>query len=218
MDQIEQVDPDQFGRWVEVRKARIKLCAHFDDWATAETAVIRRLCAGLLKAAAAVAVLHFDDRQERSDRVVITPNLWQKANLNPQSIIWASSEFDVDLRGRDRFAELEPESYVQFFGVRLDLDGLNAIAPIFGEDVVIADTKLAPARAKPGRKRAEWWDLLWIEMIRRTVAGTLKPKNQAGLEREMLDFLSEIGEFPGEGTLKRSAANLFKYIEEKRGH
>lgn len=79
-----------------------------------------------------------------------------------------------------------------------------------------------PQQTKPlarrGAKRKDWWDHLWIEMIRRIGKGTLKPASQAELERILYDYaVLELNADPGESTLKPMAANLFKFLNEVAG-
>lgn len=70
--------------------------------------------------------------------------------------------------------------------------------------------------SRRGPKRKDWWDHLWIEMIRRMQAGKLNPKKQADLERELIEYVeSELGETVGDSTLKPMASNLFKFLQEK---
>lgn len=77
---------------------------------------------------------------------------------------------------------------------------------------------VAPPIARRGAKRKDWWDHLWIEMIRRMLAGNLHPKRPADLEREMLIFVeNDLGETVGDSTLKPMASNLFKFLQEIRG-
>jgi hypothetical protein len=74
-----------------------------------------------------------------------------------------------------------------------------------------------PGKKKGGAPRKDWWDHLWIEMIRRIENGTLDPASAADLERDMLEWLGAQGIYPGDSTLKTTSRNLFKYLKEKRG-
>lgn len=75
-----------------------------------------------------------------------------------------------------------------------------------------------PARGRRGAPRKDWWDLLWIEMIRRIRAGTLKPKNQADLQRILEEHAGNVLDVDyGDSTLKPMASNLFKYLQENGG-
>ena len=63
---------------------------------------------------------------------------------------------------------------------------------------------------KGGRPRAEFWDDLVIEMVRRIYEGDLKPKSQADLVRAMQDWVSEHGYAGGLTQIKPVAAKIFK--------
>jgi hypothetical protein len=84
--------------------------------------------------------------------------------------------------------------------------------------VRLPDPEASPKPAKiRGAKRKDWWDHLWIEMIRRIRAGTLTPKSKAELQATLEDYVDEIGGNYGDSTLKPMASNLFEYLEEIRG-
>ena len=72
--------------------------------------------------------------------------------------------------------------------------------------------------SRRGARRKDWWDQLWIEMIRRIMKGTLLPKNQAELQGILEDHvINELGQEVGDSTLKPMAANLFKFLDERSG-
>lgn len=85
----------------------------------------------------------------------------------------------------------------------------------------VTQPPLVPAlavAARRGAKRKDWWDHLWIEMIRRIRAGTLRPNKPGELQVILEDYVrDQLGYDPGESTLKPMASNLFKYLEEMSG-
>lgn len=108
---------------------------------------------------------------------------------------------------------------VECFGIRFDPAGIQTILTDAGiEDTATA--KGAPSVDKPrrGAKRKDWWDHLWIEMIRRIQAGALHPKNKAELQEILEVYASNtLGENCGDSTLKPMASNLFDFLEKNRG-
>jgi hypothetical protein len=99
------------------------------------------------------------------------------------------------------------------FDVRFDPDVIHGL--------VETATEPEPAlckSARRGAKRKDWWDILWIEMIRRIQAGTLNPNSPAELQRILEDYTSgTLNQEYGDSTLKPMASNLFKYLQEIGG-
>jgi hypothetical protein len=80
--------------------------------------------------------------------------------------------------------------------------------------IINQDDTARLGKARGGAPRKDWWDDLWIEMIRRIRAGTLTPQSAADLQRTMLTWLGDQEIYPGDDTLKKTARKLFKYLEE----
>ena len=77
---------------------------------------------------------------------------------------------------------------------------------------------LAAVPARRGPKRKDWWDHLWIDMIRQLQAGTLNPTSVADLQRILEDHASHsLNVDVGDSTLKPMASNLFKFLKKNVG-
>lgn len=60
-----------------------------------------------------------------------------------------------------------------------------------------------------GRPPKEWWADLWCAVWGQVVHGELTPKNQADIERSMLDWVAERGETVAESTIKPMAKKVW---------
>lgn len=68
---------------------------------------------------------------------------------------------------------------------------------------------------KGGRPRKEWWDDLWCGVWGQIYRGELIPKNQADVERAMLDWVSQHDQTVAESTIKPMARKLFAEWESE---
>jgi hypothetical protein len=140
---------------------------------------------------------------------------------------WISGEFTSEHLGRDRtyssvlslgYREEGFEFPHTLDRVRFDPSPIEAFCERAkqGGDTPV---ELKPVQGgRRGAKRKDWWDHLWLEVIRRLQAGTLQPTSVADLQRTLEDYAShQLNVEPGDSTLKPMASNLFKFLQDNSG-
>ena len=198
---------------------------HAVNWLTA------RLQSGELRGAGIWFDFDEDNKPVSECICVWEPHIWKNAgSVGWKHDFWISGDYPA--REGVRYAPREVVGYADF---NLPV-GFELIAVRFQPDIIetfcnhaarareavvsapAATTAAATQSARRGAKRKDWWDHLWIEMIRRIRAGTLKPKNQTALLALLEDYVrDELHSDAGDSTLKPMASNLFKYLEEISG-
>jgi hypothetical protein len=163
----------------------------------------RELLANLVQAVALKALWNDTDQHGTSLYAVVPYWVWRKVTLKEDSDFWDTGFLETHFPGED----YNYQRWAQLFGVRFWPDGLP-------QTVENGSHQQAASKPKGGAPRKDWWDLLWIEMIRRIQDDSLHPESAAALERTMLEWLATQGVFPGDSTLKRTASNLFRYLRE----
>ncbi len=127
---------------------------------------------------------------------------------------------DVAISGGGTTGYGDDRLMLSLFSVRFDPEGIHAMLPAkASQNPASQPVPDNGQNQRRGAKRKDWWDHLWIEMIRRIQAGTLNPKNQAELQTILEDYIGNtLGENYGDSTLKPMASNLFKFLNENRGN
>ena len=111
-----------------------------------------------------------------------------------------------NFRGRGSSPDGNP--LMQLTGVHFLKSALELLAPNHSPEVVEA----SPNRG--GRPRKEFWDEMWCAVWGEVYRGDLKPKNQAELERAMVNWIEGRGESASESTIKPLARKM--YLEMQR--
>lgn len=144
---------------------------------------------------------------------LIAPLFWRKfEGLHDRfGSNWQIGDFITGWMERHRL----DRAYV--FGAEFDENDLRAIFPAVVEAPRGKATVSPVQGARRGAKRKDWWDHLWIEMIRRIQAGSLKPGSKGELQKILETWCDENRENYGDSTLKPMASNLFDFLEELRG-
>ncbi len=98
-----------------------------------------------------------------------------------------------------------PDGVFTYFlaGVHFEAAALEALAPRKPE----ARPEVAVNRV--GRPPKEWWADLFCAVWGQIVQGELTPKNQADIERAMLDWVADRGEIVAESTVKPMARKVW---------
>lgn len=206
----EPPNEDDFNKkWLTPQRGRTLIEPVYGGPSTTKRWLMSRLKAGLIQAVARTA--EFEGK--KAPFIAVPRQFWQ------QCTDWGEDHFWMT--GDDEF--FDRESRCRMFDIRFDPE------TIWGNELKEAPSSAIglaiPARLEDGRKlvssvskggapRKLWWDDLWIEMIRRIRADTLKPVSVAALQRLMHDWLAEQEIYPGEDTLKKTAIKLFKYLNE----
>jgi hypothetical protein len=226
-----QISEQEWSRWLDPFNAtqRIKQAGLADDeraigWLAA------RLSNGELRGAGYVPC-HNSERDTYDWHLCMpSAHVWEHVRLIPwRDDFWVSGTYSPKIDEND--LDLSVLSYARReLGPKVP-DGFDHTLWKFRFDPIPIDEFCSPTpstsnerpaakidKGRRGPKRKDWWDHLWIEMIRRIRAQTLKPKNQASLQAEMEDFVrDDLGTEPGDSTLKPMAAKLFKFLEEISG-
>jgi hypothetical protein len=180
---------------------------------TDEWAILEQLRAGQIIAVARTGQPH-PDVGAVMPFVRISAGAWRHASGLEERYFWRTGHLVVPVQDAVGMHSGKKERY---FNVRFDPATLSGRPPQRIPDEPQPDEQQSRPKNLKGAKRKDWWDHLWIEMIRRIRAGTLNPKNKAELQGILEDCVDEIGGNYGDSTLKRTASNLFEYLEESRG-
>lgn len=220
---------DVWNSWLEpIQAVRMLMDAGLDDREHAVNWLKARLRNGDLRAGGWHIELH-DEETDKPNFVIgrYKVTTWSRVAAIPwKDDFWISGDYQPD--GDDGIAqgirfvprEVERESFPHdVIQVRLDPAPIVAFCARASAGAQVAPLQsTTPAVSRRGAKRKDWWDHLWIEMIRRISAGTLKPKSQAALLTLLEDHVrEELQSDVGDSTLKPMAANLFKYLKEISG-
>jgi hypothetical protein len=156
-----------------------------------------------------------DDEQNRTVRcALVIDYLWEDAPPSDGDDFWENGLIDFELNGTEYTCidvRFEPDAIVALIKQPVSTKAPESASP------PSQTAELPRPKNLRGAHRKDWWDHLWIEMIRRIRAGTLKPKNKAELQEILEACVDEIGGNYGDSTLKPMASNLFEYLEEIRG-
>jgi len=111
---------------------------------------------------------------------------------------WTVGDFEGSLNDRD---------ICRAFGVTFRRSDLEACLP------PRKSAPTVPAKTlNSGRRPADWWEDLWIEIVRQLYSGDLQPKRQADIETAMSDWLAD-RDFPAaESTIRVRASKLWAAI------
>ena len=178
-----------------------------------------------LRAGQIVAVARTAQVKPRSGTVQafvrIAAGAWRRAGQSEQIQFWRTGHLVVDgVEREDDYGGVLTGDKERYFNVRFDPASFSGRPPPPDQESELVQST-GPATEKPknlrGAKRKDWWDHLWIEMIRRIRAGELNPKNKTELQDILEEYVDEIGGNYGDSTLKPTASNLFEYLEEIRG-
>jgi hypothetical protein len=93
--------------------------------------------------------------------------------------------------------------FISLTGVYFERASLEAMVP--GQ----ATSSDAPRANKGGRPRKEWWDDLWCSLWGDVYRGDFQPRNQAEIERKMIEWVEDTGESVSESTVKPLARKMF---------
>lgn len=149
MDADPHIPADEFAKWVPVRDAYLALSNHFGDTALARSTLLRRLMTGVLISAAKIAIRHPDGDPAKRKLLLIKPDFWRIIPAGRESVLWTTSEVDVDLRPDGHYRDLADEDMISYIGIRFDRDGLNDIHPLFeDESASISDGDANPSMGK----------------------------------------------------------------------
>lgn len=188
----------------------------------------RRLQSGLLRAVAGTMIV--DDDPHRYLQI-IPKSMWAAQN-EPEDYdaLWHFGSRTFVIGSRSGYGDHQE---INCFDIRFKPSGVEAIIQSCGGGATVtpatqpiaivapAVTALpAPTEKKGGRPRKDWWDDLWIEILRRIGDGRLGPDSAPSgnqLEYVLLDIAKELGFSPGDSTLKPMALKLFKYLRENGG-
>lgn len=153
-----------------------------------------------------------DDRF-KSENGIVDDEFWHRFVEAGQAdgAQWKTGNFSIE------WYESGYDHHKAIYSVDFDANEIRQAAPPLPpapQHAEVSGAGAISARPKGGAPRKPFWDPLWIEMIRRIRAGTLNPKSSGELERIMEDWCDSRGFTPGDGTLHRTALNLFKYLSE----
>lgn len=206
-DEKDAISESDFVNWVRPRAALQMLD---DQWSrdVSRGTLIRHLMHGQLRAFCERAVVRRQGEKTTLRLKLIPANQWGHDSPSYHSHFWDNGLFDFSVGSG------YSETDFACFDVRFDPEVFHSL--------VLPSSEEKPLPTAPhvsrGAKRKDWWDILWIEMIRRIRAGTLTPKNQADLQEILEDYVRDaLHQTFGDSTLKPMASNLFKFLEEIRG-
>lgn len=206
---------------------RILIDAGLRDEEHAVGWLVARLKSGELRAAGIIADISDEFAIVGMHSSLLKSRAWDKAHLiHWKNDFWVSgdyadtgdddgvlSEFDIAFGILLTGVRFKPDLILQFRerAAALKLSSGNSSSTAL-------TSRSAEKPARRGAKRKDWWDHLWIEMIRRIRAGTLKPAKVGDLQEILEEYVrEELGYDAGDSTLKPMASNLFKYLEEISG-
>lgn len=204
----EPMGADEYRGWLRP----IAVLEIFKDWGFETTAstLATRLQAGLIHSVAKKAILVRN--RDEDDYYRIPKSAWIGWACLADRDFWRTGDvvFYSSASGGGYGGE---RSGGEYFGVRFDPNDIRELSEEVSPSQAAPDSK--PRR---GARRKDWWDHLWIEMIRRIQAGTLTPKNIAELQETLEEYAGNVlNEDYGDSTLKPMASNLFKYLQELGG-
>ena len=206
--EVEKID---FEVWLRPTQA-VKLLAGRGSWGTYTDQIVTRLKNDLIDAAADHATIRTGGKIEPMTLLRVPSTLWSGSVGSPSHSFWRTGDVEFMLPSTGYSVSSDT---VALFDVRFRPEQIRAM--VVPED----HPAIAPAPAatpRRGAKRKDWWDHLWIEMIRRIRAGTLNPSKTSDLQRILEEYVgNELAQDFGDSTLKPMATNLFKYLEEIRG-
>lgn len=209
-DAGEEID---FESWIRPRQALQMLSPHALSWVTYTQQIVTRLKNDLIDAVAEHAIVRAGSKSERHPFMMIPEGLWSGSVDQPTNPFWTTGDVEFFISQGAGYS-ISVTSTISLFNVRFRPEHIRAMLPPDADEAADA----LPRKNRRGAKRKDWWDHLWIEMIRRIRAGTLKPKGVNELEAILEDYArNDLGEDTGDSTLKRTASNLFKYLEESGG-
>lgn len=182
-------------------------------------AIVNRARTGMIRAAAELAEVNTNSTHERTSFALVPETFW-KLDSGPaiSEPFWKTGDIIFAITPRSGAYEIGLGKWVSFTGIRFENAGVEALGRQLGIDVKDPATSPGPKGERRGAKRKDWWDHLWIAMIRRIIEGSLNPKDKAELQRILESYvLHELDGEYGDSTLKPMASNLFKYLQEIRG-
>jgi hypothetical protein len=113
---------------------------------------------------------------------------------------WTTGDFDTWVK--------RGEVHLRAFGVSFSRADIEKMIP--------AGTPTpAPSTAAGGRRTADWWPDLLIELCFRHFRGDLKPTKQADVERAMQQWISEHGFEAAVSTVRERARKLWQAIQRE---
>ena len=152
--------------------------------------------------------------------VILPSEVWRNylRHADWKNDFWVSGDYEICRNDID-FGAPETSGYIS--EVRFYVDGLSEALIKYG--IIAPPIKLESAPpsqtiARRDAKRKDWWDLLWLEVIRRILDDSFRHGTQADLQRWLEDYtMNELNQDIGDSTLKPMASNLFKFLGENRG-
>jgi hypothetical protein len=219
---------EEYEQWVFPMHA-LALLKDAADVETLVSDIADHLEDGLIRAAAET--LKVTGSDQTWQYVELDPRFWLGWSCIADTAFWQTGN-------RELFRDSEPCRRFQLapmrmYRVRFDPDGIEKLRPppmplqaptpaqlasaIRSLPSPRADAATAPNTIdldampnKGGRPRAEFWDDLIIDTIRRIYEGDLKPQNQADVVRAMQDWVSAHGFSGGLTQIKPVASKIFK--------
>lgn len=206
------ISEPEFAEWITPPRAISLLTSGTAlGWSTALGTIVSYLAHGeLLARADKVKIISGNDLRDFR-RGQIPQHVWGDNEPSSGDSFWKNGL----LRWTDDDSRYNRIKY-SAFDVRFDPVVISQIVEI----TAVPGGQETPAKStgRRGAKRKDWWDHLWIEMIRRIRAKTLNPSSAGDLCAILEEYAQEeLGETPGDSTLKTMASNLFKYLGESGG-
>lgn len=189
--------------------ARAEQVESKDNWISA-AAAIALLTPSMSPHSAAVAICsraHAGLIRARAERFVTAERGVDNAEV-PAPFWWAEGHeaLTQDWKTGDFETWINQTVHLQAFGVSFLRSQVEKLIP----DVPLP---AAPSVAPGGRRPADWWEDLLIEICFRNFRGELKPKTQADIQRAMQDWITQRGYSAAESTVRIRARKVWTAIK-----
>lgn len=212
----------EYDSWEPLPAALKRVQEHLRNNAKEE--IRARLYAGRLRSAARESRWEHENNT-REDRTfeILSGSLWTKSQmLGDHESVWSTGSRTFIIP--DRY---HGDLGTECVGLRVDPNGILQILRDAGVSLPAATPSTsAPiavqAKDKGGRPRAEWWDDLWVEVVRQArtgeiAAGTFKSAARLQIHLDEIYERQHPGFSPGDSTLKPMSLKSFKMLQENGG-
>jgi len=221
-----QITPEEYVTWLTPRDAVNLVGQDMQNWDIAAETILRRVDAGLIRAHFKTGTVLESGKIDKLKDFFVVPGgvkkAWADSSVPYTLPFWTSGDAEVHLKLRQAGTYDRTQIWT-LFGIRFDPAGINDLLnkPAKLPEPYPSSPSLTPPSPSPetpkhagGAPRKEFWDDLWLAMFKRLWVENWQPKNQAEVEKAMLDWAAENGKDLGPTSVKTPAKKLFLLTKE----
>jgi hypothetical protein len=184
--------------WITAAEASQLLKPAFGNESIARRTICKRAHAGVVPARA--------ERYEQGadfirENFVIPKEFWWAEGAPALEQNWIAGDFET---------WINHEFHLKAFGVTFARRDIEKLLP-----AAATETTTAPPVAKGGRRPADWWEDLLIDICFRHFRGDLKPGSQADVQRAMEEWITAQDYTAGESTVRIRARKVWQAIKRE---